>query len=68
MPTKFKAADGTRLLTRADVARITQHSLRSVDYWVATRVLPHIKFPRRIVFLADDVQKFIEDRRIGGIK
>jgi hypothetical protein len=60
--------NGEQLLTKLDVARLAQYSLRSVNYWIATGALPYVKFSRGVRFLAADVQKFFEERRIGGVK
>jgi excisionase family DNA binding protein len=60
-----RSTDG-QLLTKGDVARIAQYSKRSVDYWIQTGALPYVKFGRGVRFLASDVQKFIEEHRIGG--
>jgi excisionase family DNA binding protein len=62
------AFNGEQLLTKLDVARLAQYSLRSVNYWIETGQLPYIKFGRGVRFLAADVQRFIEEHRIGGRK
>jgi hypothetical protein len=62
------APNGEQLLTKLDVARLAQYSLRSVNYWISTGALPYVKFGRGVRFLAADVQKFVQERRIGGRK
>ena len=55
-----------QLLTKEDVARRAQYSLRSVNYWMETGLLPYVKLGRGVRFLASDVEAFIRSRRIGG--
>jgi len=67
MQLKLTAADGTKLLTKADIARITQQSLGSVDYWIKTGALPYVKLGRNVRFFAMDLVQFFENRRIGKL-
>ncbi len=68
MQDQATTTDGGKLLTKLDVARLAQYSLRSVNYWIATGALPYVKFGRGVRFLAADVEAFIRSRRIGGAK
>ena len=60
--------NGEKLLTKLDVARRAQNSVRTVAYWMETGELPYIKFGRLVRFLPSDVDDFFLSRRIGGAK
>jgi excisionase family DNA binding protein len=66
MQEQATTTNGEKLLTKLDVARLAQYSLRSVNYWISTGALPYVKFGRGVRFLAADVQRFIQERRVGG--
>ena len=53
-----------RLLTKEDLADRLQVSLRTVDMWIAEKVLPVVKPTKKLVrFRPADVELFIEERR-----
>ena len=64
MQDQATASNGGQLLTKLDVARRAQYSLRSVNYWISTGALPYLKFGRGVRFLEADVEKFFRERRI----
>lgn len=39
-------------------------SARTLDYWIAARIIPFIKFPSAVRFLPDDVRRWVESRRV----
>jgi excisionase family DNA binding protein len=66
MQDQATTTNGEKLLTKLDVARLAQYSLRSVNYWISTGALPYVKFGRGVRFLAAAVEKFIQSHRVGG--
>ncbi len=53
------------LLGKQDIAERLSVSRREVDYLIAARAIPFIKIGRCVRFLAADVERFIESRRVA---
>jgi excisionase family DNA binding protein len=62
---KTSEAD-TKLWTKREVARVTNLSVRSVDNWIARKIIPYIKLKGSVRFIPSDVEAFIKSRRISG--
>jgi hypothetical protein len=39
-------------------------SARTLDYWIASKLIPHIKFPGAVRFIPVDVRNWVESRRV----
>jgi predicted DNA-binding transcriptional regulator AlpA len=56
------------LYNKRQVSERSQLSLRTIDYKMAAGELPFIKFRGAVRFLPEDVDHWINSRRVGGAK
>lgn len=63
MTTIDKAEQGQTYLRKKDVARILGITVRTVEKWIASGELKHIKKGRLVFIARDDFEKFMDDGR-----
>jgi predicted DNA-binding transcriptional regulator AlpA len=57
-----------QLWSKKTVARLFAYNERTINDWMRNGWLPYIKIGKSVRFVPGDVERFIQSRRIGGLK
>jgi excisionase family DNA binding protein len=60
------STDGALMLSRDQAARFLLISTRNLDYLRESGRLPFVRIGRRIGFIRQDLEQFVQERRVGS--